>query len=310
MWVFKCFYLLTCTTQQESLYTTSKNSIAHYNIYIIWLPIQSNCIIKSISSLNKNKLLKFSRFVHLLTFHSTNKCWRPNTGQAHCCESVVTQSCLTLWEPMDCSPQGHEIISARILEWVAISFSRGSSQPRDQTQVSYIAGEFLTIWATGEAHWWALENQTKPGTFSKFKELPNIYAASGLPLHHLSQDQRPQSKVPSPVKTSTSQAGGWQVANSLVKHCYLSESLLHTPEYISKLTILPPLNISSKCTERNTRQNLAITLSTICQSLFTICHSLSQRSMNCTIKKLNWPKSPLPYCLVLHLLKCYPRMNE
>ena len=305
MWVFKCFYLLTCTTQQESLYTTSKNSIAHYNIYIIWLPIQSNCIIKSISSLNKNKLLKFSRFVHLLTFHSTNKCWRPNTGQAHCCESVVTQSCLTL-----CSPQGHEIISARILEWVAISFSRGSSQPRDQTQVSYIAGEFLTIWATGEAHWWALENQTKPGTFSKFKELPNIYAASGLPLHHLSQDQRPQSKVPSPVKTSTSQAGGWQVANSLVKHCYLSESLLHTPEYISKLTVLPPLNISSKCTERNTRQNLAITLSTICQSLFTICHSLSQRSMNCTIKKLNWPKSPLPYCLVLHLLKCYPRMNE
>ena len=310
MWVFKCFYLLICTTQQESLYTTSKNSIAHYNIYIIWLPIQSNCIIKSISSLNKNKLLKFSRFVHLLTFHSTNKCWRPNTGQAHCCESVVTQSCLTLWEPMDCSPQGHEIISARILEWVAISFSRGSSQPRDQTQVSYIAGEFLTIWATGEAHWWALENQTKPGTFSKFKELPNIYAASGLPLHHLSQDQRPQSKVPSPVKTSTSQAGGWQVANSLVKHCYLSESLLHTPEYISKLTVLPPLNISSKCTERNTRQNLAITLSTICQSLFTICHSLSQRSMNCTIKKLNWPKSPLPYCLVLHLLKCYPRMNE
>ena len=169
MWVFKCFYLLICTTQQESLYTTSKNSIAHYNIYIIWLPIQSNCIIKSISSLNKNKLLKFSRFVHLLTFHSTNKCWRPNTGQAHCCESVVTQSCLTLWEPMDCSPQGHEIISARILEWVAISFSRGSSQPRDQTQVSYIAGEFLTIWATGEAHWWALENQTKPGSFSKFK---------------------------------------------------------------------------------------------------------------------------------------------
>ena len=235
MWVFKCFYLLTCTTQQESLYTTSKNSIAHYNIYIIWLPIQSNCIIKSISSLNKNNLLKFSRFVHLLTFHSTNKCWRPNTGQAHCCESVVTQSCPTLCKPMDCSPQGHEIISARILEWVAISFSRGSSQPRDQTQVSYIAGEFLTIW-DHRAQWWALENQTKPGTFSKFKELPNTYAASGLPLHHLSQDQRPQSKVQSPVKTSTSQAGGWQVANSLVKHCYLSESLLHTPEYISKLT--------------------------------------------------------------------------
>ena len=103
--------------------------------------------------------------------------------------------------------------------------------------------------------------------------------------------------LPSPVKTSISQASGWQVANSLVKHCYLSEGLPHTPEYIRKLTVLPPLNVSSKCTERNTRQNLAITLSNICQSLLTICHSLSQRCINCTTKKLNWPKSSLP-CLL------------
>ena len=40
------------------------------------------------------------------------------------------------------------IFQARILEWVAISFSRGSSQPRDQTQVSFIAGRFFTVWAT------------------------------------------------------------------------------------------------------------------------------------------------------------------
>ena len=43
------------------------------------------------------------------------------------------------------------ILQARILEWVAITFSRGSSQPRDQTQVSRIAGGFFTSWATGEA---------------------------------------------------------------------------------------------------------------------------------------------------------------
>jgi len=52
---------------------------------------------------------------------------------------------------MDCSPSGfsvHGILQARILEWVAISFSKGSSQPRDQTQVSRIAGRFFTIWAT------------------------------------------------------------------------------------------------------------------------------------------------------------------
>ena len=47
--------------------------------------------------------------------------------------------------------QIHEIFQARILEWVAFPFSRASSQPRDRTQVSHIAGEFFTSWATGEA---------------------------------------------------------------------------------------------------------------------------------------------------------------
>ena len=46
----------------------------------------------------------------------------------------------------------HRILQARILEWVAMPSSRGSSWPRDQTQVSRIAGRFLTIWATREAH--------------------------------------------------------------------------------------------------------------------------------------------------------------
>ena len=54
---------------------------------------------------------------------------------------------------MDCSLQGssvHWIFQARVLEWVAISFSRGSSWPRDQTQVSCTAGRHITIWATWE----------------------------------------------------------------------------------------------------------------------------------------------------------------
>ena len=46
----------------------------------------------------------------------------------------------------------HGVLQARILEWVAVPFSRGSSQPRDQTQVSRIAGRFFTSWATREAH--------------------------------------------------------------------------------------------------------------------------------------------------------------
>ena len=68
--------------------------------------------------------------------------------------SSVAQSCLTLCDPMDYSlPRSsvHGILQARILEWVAISFSRGSSRPRDQTQVSRIVGRCFTIWTTREA---------------------------------------------------------------------------------------------------------------------------------------------------------------
>ena len=64
---------------------------------------------------------------------------------------LVFQSCLTLCDPVDYSLPGssvHGILQARILEWVAISFSRGSSQPRNQTQVSCIVGRFFIVWAT------------------------------------------------------------------------------------------------------------------------------------------------------------------
>ena len=54
----------------------------------------------------------------------------------------VAQSCPTLCDPMDYAVHG--ILQARILEWVNVPFSRGSSQPRDQTQVSCIAGGFFT----------------------------------------------------------------------------------------------------------------------------------------------------------------------
>ena len=68
-------------------------------------------------------------------------------------ERVVTQLCLTLCNPMDCGlPRSwvHGIFQARVLEWVAISFSRVSSQPRDQTWASRIVGRWFTIWATRE----------------------------------------------------------------------------------------------------------------------------------------------------------------
>ena len=64
---------------------------------------------------------------------------------------LVAQSCVTLCYPVSCSLPGssvHWVLQARILEWVAIPISRKSSRPRDQTQVSPIAGRFFTVWAT------------------------------------------------------------------------------------------------------------------------------------------------------------------
>ena len=74
-----------------------------------------------------------------------------------CKYKVFTQLCLTLCDPMDCSPPGssvHVILQARILESVAIPFSRGSSQLRDQTQVSRTVGRFFTIWEPGKTFNW------------------------------------------------------------------------------------------------------------------------------------------------------------
>ena len=72
-----------------------------------------------------------------------------NYYENHACMCAkLLQSCLTLCDPMDCYPPGssvHGILQARILEWVAMPFSRGSSQHRDQTQASSIAGGFFTV---------------------------------------------------------------------------------------------------------------------------------------------------------------------
>ena len=68
-------------------------------------------------------------------------------------ESEATQLCLILCDPMDYCLQGssiHGIFEARVLEYVAISFSRGSSQPRDRTNVSFIAGGFFTTEVPGK----------------------------------------------------------------------------------------------------------------------------------------------------------------
>ena len=75
-----------------------------------------------------------------------------------------TQSCPTLCNPMDYTVHG--ILQARILEGVAVPFSRGSSQPRVRTRVSCIGGRFFTVWATREAQ------DTEPNPFSRGSPRP------------------------------------------------------------------------------------------------------------------------------------------
>ena len=87
----------------------------------------------------------FRSLVHLefIFVYGIRKC------SCWCTDRKVAQSCLTLWDPVDYTVHG--ILQARIPEWAAFPFSRGSSQPRDRTQVSHIAGGFFTSWATREA---------------------------------------------------------------------------------------------------------------------------------------------------------------
>ena len=104
----------------------------------------------SLAKLNAIKKYSFT-FQLKLNIKNKNIMWKDNIDIPWKKESEVVQSCPTLCNPMDCSLPGssvHGIFQARILEWVAISFSRRSSQPRDWTRVSHIVGRCFTIWAT------------------------------------------------------------------------------------------------------------------------------------------------------------------
>ena len=95
-----------------------------------------------------------------------------------CC--LVAKSYPTLCDPMDCNLPGssvHWILQARILEWVAISSSRGSSQPKDQTLVSCIAGRFFTTEPPGKLPWLELPIKVlDTGILDKFEKSSWIHS--------------------------------------------------------------------------------------------------------------------------------------
>ena len=100
-------------------------------------------------------LINFTHFACINSFyHHNNSKKQVLLVSIYILWNERTQSCLTLCDPMDCSPPGsslYGILQARILEWIAISSCRGSSQPRDWTQVSHIAGRLFPNWTTRQA---------------------------------------------------------------------------------------------------------------------------------------------------------------
>ena len=114
----------------------------------------SLCITVPASLLQSSRLIAFHRRNQTEAAARPSLCLRalPCLCLACCC--LVAKLCLTLCDPVDCSPPGSTvrgILQARILEWVAISFSRGLSQSRDWTHVSCIDRWILYLCATREA---------------------------------------------------------------------------------------------------------------------------------------------------------------
>ena len=138
-----------------------------------WIRLSRFCFIK----------LKSSCHIDWEVFHFPLQvdCYRGNSQQgwekeSEAKQSEVTQSCPTFCDPMDGSLPGssvHGILQARILEWVAISFSRGFYRPRNWIQVSCIAGKHFTTWTTRESLkrksytlktiWWGFPHQIVQG---------------------------------------------------------------------------------------------------------------------------------------------------
>ena len=109
---------------------------------------------------------------------------------------IDAQPCPTLCDPKDWGPPSssvHGILQARILEWVAVPFSRRFSQPRDQTQVSLMAGIFFIVWVTREALSWQYTdlNAWRAKQLSPLK-IPKEKRRTALqfPWHMLTHEQR------------------------------------------------------------------------------------------------------------------------
>ena len=119
------------------------------------LKLGKNHIFKNVNPPNSCVLLLTGEVMRIKIVPTSRFLWDSFrlVYDTYCCCSLVAKSCLTLCDPMDYSPPGpsvHGILQARILEWVAMPSSGGSSWPSDQTQVSCFGRQILYHWATRE----------------------------------------------------------------------------------------------------------------------------------------------------------------
>ena len=126
IWMIISWIYSLCETLLRGTYNTCKL----YSVHVLLTYISFCCFfLRSIFNTVKiSVLIEYSMVLHGVGYHFLFV--------------LVPQSCLTLCNPMDCSLHGfsaHGILQARILEWVAMPSSRGSSQLRDQTRVSYVS---------------------------------------------------------------------------------------------------------------------------------------------------------------------------
>ena len=119
---------------------------------VFWLISLSIMPSRSTHIVANGKFRSFSWLSNISVFHCSHLLY-PFICQWTCCCCLVAKSYPTLCNPMDCILPGSSVRAVsqtRILEWVSIFFSRGSSQPRDQTCVSYIGGQTLHHWTIRE----------------------------------------------------------------------------------------------------------------------------------------------------------------
>ena len=128
----------------QSLFTTSISNQSYKGHHASVIKGTSPCL-KSFKYYSRCAMMRMLENIYhetkLFFTISGSAFWKPVAWVSREVHAESLQSCPTLCDTMDCSPlgfSGPEILQARILEWVAISFSRGSSRPRDRTRVSCV----------------------------------------------------------------------------------------------------------------------------------------------------------------------------